>query len=72
MEDNIKLELTIDNVENLKLFSQIHKKDINQILNEALAKYFDDEQTKLLEKNLEKENAFTNLDYDEFWDGVDI
>jgi hypothetical protein len=34
--------------------------------------YFQNEQKKLLEKNLENENAMTNLDFNEFWDDVDI
>ncbi|MEA3314359.1 MAG: hypothetical protein U9Q30_00705 [Campylobacterota bacterium] len=69
---DIKLELYIDNVENLKVFSEILKKDINNILNEALEEYFANQQKILLEKNMENDNALTNLDYDEFWDGVDI
>jgi len=42
------------------------------MINEALEEYFLQEQKKLLEKNLEDENAMTNLDFDEFWDGIDI
>jgi len=30
------------------------------------------EQKRILEKNQDDENMMTNLDYDEFWDGVDI
>jgi len=48
------------------------KKDINTILEEALEQYFEAEQQKLMEKNQEDENAMTNLDFDEFWDDVDI
>ena len=70
--NNIKLELSIDNVESLKTFSTILNKDINKILNEALEEYFDNTQKKLLEKNLEDDNALTNLDFNEFWDDVDI
>jgi len=69
---DIKLELSLDNVESLELFSEILKKDINGILNEALEEYFANQQKKLLEKNMKNDNALTNLDYDEFWDGVDI
>jgi len=72
MEKTIDFELKADVVEELQLFSQLLKKDINTILNEALEQYFDSEQKKLLEKNLDNENAMTNLDFDEFWDGVDI
>jgi hypothetical protein len=42
------------------------------MLDEALELYFQVEQEKLLEKNQNDENAMTNLDFDEFWDGVDL
>ncbi len=71
-EKTIKLELKANIVEELQAFSQILKKDINVILNEALEQYFKNEQKKLLEKNTHDENAMTNLDFDEFWDGIDI
>jgi len=71
-EKDLKLEITLDNLENLELFSQILKKDINTIINESLEQYFESEQQKLLEKNQEDENALTNLDFNEFWDDVDI
>lgn len=72
MEKTINFELRANIVEELQTFSQLLKKDINVILNEALEQYFENEQKKLLEKNLGDENAMTNLDFDEFWDGVDI
>ena len=72
MHDTINLQLTPDNIENLATFSEILQKDYNTIFNEALEQYFENEQKKLLEKNIADENAMTNLDFDEFWDGVDI
>ena len=72
MQNNIKLEIKIDNAENLQTFSELLKKDINTMLNEALEQYFENEQKKLLEKNIADDNAMTNLDYDEFWEDVDI
>jgi hypothetical protein len=69
---DIKFTLSSETIEQIKEFSVILNKDENQILNEALELYFENEQKKLLEKNLENENAMTNLDYNEFWDGVDI
>ena len=68
----MKIIITDDNLQNLEAFTQILKKDESTIINEALELYFQEEQKKLLEKNLADENAMTNLDYDEFWDGVDI
>ena len=64
--------LTADNLENLETFSQILKKDYSTMMNEALESYFENEQKKLLEKNLDNENAMTNLDFNEFWDDLDI
>ncbi len=60
------------NGENLENFSEILKKDKSTIINEALELFFEQEQKKLLEKNLADENALTNLDFDEFWNDVDL
>jgi hypothetical protein len=68
----MKITITDDNLQNLEAFTQILKKDESTIINEALELYFQEEQKKLLEKSIADENAMTNLDYDEFWDGVDI
>ncbi len=72
MNDNIQIEFKQSTVENLQLFSEMLKKDINTMLEEALEQYFDNEQKKLMEKNVNDENAMTNLDFDEFWDDVDL
>ena len=48
------------------------EKDVSWIVEQALEEYFATVQKQLLEKNLADENAMTNLDFDEFWDGVDI
>ncbi|SFV75746.1 hypothetical protein MNB_SM-3-1280 [hydrothermal vent metagenome] len=53
-------------------FSKILKKDKTTIVNEALEEYFVQEQKKLLEKNMADENSLTNLDFDEFWEGVEV
>ncbi|WP_297440220.1 hypothetical protein [Sulfurimonas sp.] len=68
----MKITITDDNLQNLEAFTQILKKDESTIINEALELYFQEEQKKLLEKNIADENALTNLDFDEFWDGVDL
>jgi len=72
MQNDFIFELKNEIVQDLETYSKILKKDPNTILNEALEQYFENEQKKLLEKNLEDENAMTNLGYDEFWDGVEI
>ena len=58
--------------ENIQTYSELLQKDVNTILNEALEQYFENEQKKLLENNPDDENAMTNLDYDEFWEGVEL
>jgi len=68
----INFTLKAETIENLKEFSEMLNKDINQIMEEALNNYFQTEQEKLLKESIDKENAQTNLSYDEFWDGVDI
>ena len=65
-------KLNSDNLQNLENFSGILKKDYSTMINEALEDYFANAQKALLEKNLSDENALTNLDFDEFWDDIDI
>ena len=68
------MQITINeyNMQNLEAFSELKKKDMSTLINEALETYFVNEEKKLLEKNLADENAMTNLDFDEFWDDVEI
>ncbi len=68
----MKIELTYEAVENIKIYSKLLNKDTNLIINEALSQYFENEEKKLLEKSIENDNIMTNLDYDEFWEGVNI
>jgi len=72
MQEDFKLELKLEVVQDLELYSEILKKDVNTILNEALELYFENEKEKLLDKNQNNENAMTNLSYDEFWDDVEV
>ncbi len=69
---NRNFTLTSDNLENLQNFSEILKKDTSSMINEALEQYFLAAEKALLEKNLGNENAMTNLDFDEFWDDVEV
>ena len=70
--NNINFKLNADTINNLETFSQILNKDVNTILNEALEEYFENQQQKMLEKNLNDENTMTNLDFNEFWDDIEI
>jgi len=68
----MNISINQENYENLTDFKEILKKDESTMINEALQLYFETEQKKLLEKNLENENAMTNLSYDEFWDDIEL
>ena len=68
----MNISINPDNYDNLQTFQEILKKDESSMINEALELYFETENKKLLEKNLEGENAMTNLNYDEFWEGVEL
>jgi hypothetical protein len=68
----MEIKINDYNMQNLQAFSEMKKKDISFLINEALDEYFANEQKKLLEKNLADENAMTNLDFNEFWDDVEL
>ncbi len=70
--NDFTITLKPDTVENLQAFSELLHKDINTMIEEALQRYFEEEQQKLIEKGIEEDASMTNLDYDEFWDGLDI
>jgi tRNA A37 N6-isopentenylltransferase MiaA len=72
MKDQIKIEFKQSTIDDLLGFSEILKKDVNVMIEEALEQYFENEQKKLIEKGIEEDASMTNLDYDEFWDGLDI
>jgi hypothetical protein len=70
--DEISIVFKQHTIDDLMGFSKLLQKDINTIIEEALEQYFENEQKKLIEKGIEEDASLTNLDYDEFWDGVDI
>lgn len=70
--ENRNFTLSEDNLENLQTYSEILNKDYSSIMNQALEEFFLNQEKKLLEKNIENENAMTNLDFNEFWDDVEI
>ncbi len=72
MSQDLEIEFKQATVDNLQAFSKILKKDISTVLEEALEQYFEKEQQKLTDKSHHDESAMTNLDYDEFWDDMDI
>lgn len=72
MENNIKIELKNEIVNDLEVFSKVLEKSPSSIINEALKQYFEKEQEKLDANTLDMDGGMTKMDFDEFWDGVDI
>ncbi len=68
----MKITINDYNMQNLEAFSEMKKTDMSTLINKALEEYFANEQKKLLEKNISDENAMTNLDFNEFWDDMEI
>lgn len=69
---NIEFKLSTETIEKIDAYSQLLNKDANLILNEALNQYFENEEKKLSASDLEGQSAMTNLDFEEFWDDVEI
>jgi len=72
MSNALNISLTQSTVDDLFAFSELLGKDVNVMINQAIEQYLESEQKKLIEKGIEEDASMTNLDYDEFWDGVDI
>jgi len=70
--NEIRFELTQKNIDNLETYGAILKKDTSTMFNEALQMYFEKTDELLAAQTLDGDGANTNLDYDEFWDGVDV
>jgi DNA-directed RNA polymerase specialized sigma24 family protein len=72
MHEDFKIELKESSVENLKQFSTLLDKEVSVIIEEALERYFAEQQKAILKKELEQESQVTTFEYDEFWDGLDL
>ena len=72
MKDTIKINFKQSTIDDLIGFSELLNKDVNVIIEEALEQYYENEQQKLIEKGIDEDASMTNLDYNEFWDGLDI
>ena len=68
----MNISINQDNYEKLAEFKEILKKDESTMINAALELYFEQVQEELSQKGTNDENAMTNLDFNEFWDDVDI
>ncbi len=72
MEHRINFILKPSTIENLQVYAEILDKEMSLLIEEALEGYFSEIQKQLLEKNMADENAMTSLDYEEFWEGVEL
>jgi hypothetical protein len=72
MKDTINIQFKQSTIDDLIGFSELLNKDVNVIIEEALELYYENKQQKLMEKGIDEDASMTNLDYDEFWDGLDI
>jgi len=59
-------------IESIEQYSKLLHKEPSIMLKEALEDYFVKIEKELLQNSMEKENAVTNLSYDEFFDGLDF
>ena len=72
MSGDIQFVLDSETVEQLHTYSELLNKDTSTILKEALQVYFKATEKRLLEKSQNEQDAMTNLDFNEFWDDVEI
>jgi len=68
----VKISISEENYLKLEAFEELLEMDKSSMINEALKRYFNEEQKRLVDEEIEKQQAQTNLDYDEFWDGVEF
>ncbi|MBD3840700.1 MAG: hypothetical protein IE909_02235 [Campylobacterales bacterium] len=71
MTNQIKFSLTPQQIDKLEFYSHLLKKDPDIIFSEALNFYFDAQEKILAQKEM-GQSPETNLDYEEFWDGLDF
>lgn len=66
------INITASDFEGIEYYATLYKKDYDTIVHEALKLYFETQEKARVEKELDDARKETNLDYDEFWDGVDL
>jgi len=72
MEKQIRITFTQSTIDNLQTYSEILGKDTDSMLHEALEAYFEAQHQKMMQKNQQDDSVMTNLDFNEFWSGVDV
>ena len=68
----IHFTLKPSTIESLQSYAEILHKDISTVIEEALDTYFAQVQKQMMEKNMDDESAMTTLNYEEFWEGVEL
>ncbi|MBT5935779.1 hypothetical protein [Sulfurimonas sp.] len=68
----MNITINQNNYERLAEFKEILNKDESTMINAALELYFIKVQEELSQKGTNDENAMTNLDFNEFWDDIEI
>jgi metal-responsive CopG/Arc/MetJ family transcriptional regulator len=63
-----RIELTEDTAQELEAFCELLQKDRSEIIQIALQDFFEKQRERLMQEDLNNHH----LDYEEFWDGVDI
>jgi len=72
MDEEIKFVLDRETVEALQTYSALLHKEPARMIEEALRGYFEAADRQLLHTAAQERDPMTDLDYDEFWDGVDL
>ncbi len=67
MKNDIRFVLDDKMAEKLQVLGELLRKDSDTMLNEALQQYIDTQ-----EKILSEKDPMTDLDFNEFWDDVDL
>ncbi|MGM0624119.1 MAG: hypothetical protein ACQESH_08905 [Campylobacterota bacterium] len=65
---SLEFTLNHEQLQKIELYAKLLHKDSNTLINEALELYFQ-AQDELLQQ---QQGLETNLDYDEFWEGVEL
>ncbi|MBN2823976.1 MAG: hypothetical protein JXQ76_01525 [Campylobacterales bacterium] len=58
--------------ESIEYYAKLYKSDYDTIVHEALKLYFETQEKARIKRELDDAQKEINLDYNEFWDGVEI
>jgi len=66
------INISQSDFEGIEHYAKRYQKDYDTVVHEALQFYFEAQEKARLEKELDDARKESNLDYDEFWDGVEL